>query len=525
MDSALLISRTFGETRVALLRNGVLEALRVERADERGSVGNVYVGRVLRVLPGMQAAFVEIGLDRAAFLYVGDALPSEERAALFAAEEVATDPPTEDVAPDPPGEDGDDSQPVYESARDRLRRLVRIEELLSAGDKIIVQVTKDPLGGKGARITRQISLPGRFLVYLPGADHVGVSRRIIDPAERERLRAVVEGLVKPTEGFIVRTACADRTEEELAEDVSFLRQVNQSISDGANVAPPACLHRDLDAALRAARDLLTDDITRVILDDPADHGRMLDFVERFLPRFSDRVELWAGDGELFQSAGVERHIDRALNRKVHLKSGAHLVFDPTEALTAIDVNTGRFVGKTSLEDTIVQVNLEAARAIPEQLKVRGIGGLIVVDFIDMVEPENRQRVFDELVAALKDDRARTSALPISEFGLAQITRHRVRDDLSRQLMVGCTTCGGAGRIHAPEAVAYSVLRAMRSCLAGPGQEVVALCSPAVAGWIEANEPEAISELSGQLGVGVRLEPDGPRHSGNWSVSVTGSASS
>ncbi len=514
MDSALLISRTFGELRVALLRNGALEALRVERSDERGTVGNVYAGRVIRVLPGMQAAFVEIGLDRAAFLYVGDALPSEERAALFADEGISTDPPAEGV----------DEQQVRESVRDRLRRLVRIEDLLSAGDKIIAQVTKDPLGGKGARITRQISLPGRFLVYLPGADHVGVSRRITDNAERDRLRTIVEGMVEPTEGFIVRTACADRSEEELAEDVSYLRQLNQSMREAADTKPPACVHSDLDVALRAARDLLTDDITRVVLDDPGDHGRMVDFVDRFLPRFSDRVELWSEEGELLQAAGVERHIERALSRKVHLKSGAHLVFDPTEALTAIDVNTGRFVGKTSLEDTIVQVNLEAARAIPEQLKVRGIGGLIVVDFIDMVDAENRKRVHEELVSALEDDRARTSVLPISEFGLAQITRHRVRDDLSRQLLVGCTTCAGQGRIPAPEAIAYSLLRAVRSCHPGPGQEVVAQCSPAVAGWLEAHEPEAVEELSARLGVGVRLEPEGPRHSGKWSVSVSGSVS-
>ncbi len=513
MDSALLISRTFGELRVALLRHGVLEALRVERSDERGTVGNVYAGRVIRVLPGMQAAFVEIGLDRAAFLYVGDALPSDERAALFATEDLNTYPIV----------DEDEEQQVRESVRDRLRRLVRIEDLLSAGDKIIVQVTKDPLGGKGARITRQISLPGRFLVYLPGADHVGVSRRITDTAERDRLRSIVEGMIEPTEGFIVRTACADRTEEELAEDVSYLRQLNQSIREAADASPPACLHSDLDAALRSARDLLSDDITRVVLDDAADHRRMIDFVDRFLPRFSERVELWADKGELLQAAGVERHVERALSRKVHLKSGAHLVFDPTEALTAIDVNTGRFVGKTSLEDTIVQVNLEAARAIPEQLKVRGIGGLIVVDFIDMVEAKNRQRVFEELVSALEDDRARTSVLPISEFGLAQITRHRVRDDLSRQLMVGCSTCSGHGRIHSPEAVAYSLLRAVRSCHPGPGQQVLAQCSPAVVGWIEAHEPEAVAALSARLGVGIKLESDGPRHSGKWSVSVSGSA--
>ncbi len=510
MDSALLISRTFGEVRVALLRGGALEALRVERVQERGVVGNVYVGRVLRVLPGMQAAFVEIGLDRAAFLYVGDALPSSERAALFADDEVA------------PALLEEGADPVQrESARERLRRLVRIEDLLNAGDRVVAQVTKDPLGGKGARITRQISLPGRFLVFLPGSDHVGVSRRITDSAERDRLRAVVTGLARPPEGFIVRTACADRTEDELAQDISYLRQLHKSIEEGAGSDPPACLHADLDVALRAARDLLTDDIDRIVLDDLDDHQEMRRFIDRFLPRFSDRVELWSGEGELLRSAGVERHIERALSRKVHLKSGAHLVFDSTEALTAIDVNTGRFVGKTNLEDTIVQVNLEAARTIPEQLKIRDIGGLIVVDFIDMVQQSNRTLVFEELVKSLKGDRARTSVLPISEFGLAQMTRHRVRDDLSHQLMEACPTCAGEGRIHAPEAIAYSVLRAVRSCSAGPGQEVLAQCSPAVVGWIGEHEPEAIATLSAKLGVPVRLEPDGPRQSGKWSVALCG----
>ena len=511
MDSALLISRTFGEVRVALLRDGVLEAFRLERGSERGIVGNVYVGRVLRVLPGMQAAFVDIGLDRAAFLYVGDALPSSERAALFAPAD------DEDLT------SADALDEARESARDKLRRLVRIEDLLTAGDRVTVQVTKDAMRGKGARITRQLSLPGRFLVYLPDSGHVGVSRRITDDAERDRLRALVEGLVEPGEGFIVRTACEGRTDEELAEDIAYLRQVHGAITDSSDAEVPARLHEDLDVGLRAARDLLSDDITRVVLDDPEDHATMTRFVERFLPRFADRVELWDGEGELLTHAGVDRHIDRALSRKVHLASGGHLVFDHTEALTAIDVNTGRFVGKTSLENTIVQVNLEAARAIPEQLRVRDIGGLIVVDFIDMVDLANRKKVFEELMKALEGDRARVSALPISDFGLVQMTRHRVRDDLSRQLLVGCPTCSGDGRIRGPETIAYDLLRGLRGARPKPGQQVVGRCSPSVAGWLDANEPDAIEALAARLGAPVRVVAEGPRVHAKWSVSTGGGA--
>lgn len=505
MDSALLVSRTFGEVRVALLRQGTLESFLVERQSERGVVGNVYAGRVLRVLPGMQAAFVEVGLDRAAFLYVGDALPPGERAALFNQDE--------DLG----------EVEARESAREKLRRLVRIEELLSAGDRIVVQVTKDAMRGKGARITRQVSLPGRFLVYLPGAGHIGVSRRITDAEERERLKTIVQGLAEEGEGFIVRTACAGRSEDELAEDVAYLRELNAAIVEQTADAP-ACLHTDLDLPRRAARDLLSDDITRVVLDDPEDWQAMTAFVGRFLPRFADRVERWTGEGELLAEAGVERHIARALSRKVHLKSGAYLVFDHTEALTAIDVNTGRFVGKTSLEETIVQVNLEAAREIPEQLRVRDIGGLIVVDFIDMADPADRKKVLEELLGAVDGDRARTSVLPISDFGLVQMTRHRVRDDLSRQLLIGCPTCSGDGRIRAAETVAYDVLRGIRACTPASGQSVVASCSPEVAGWIDANEPDAIKTLSLQLGVPVTLTGEGHRQSERWTVSTTGSAS-
>ena len=503
MDSALLISRTFGEVSVALLRGGTLAAYTVERAGERGVVGNIYSGRVLRVLPGMQACFVEIGLDRAAFLYVGDALPPEERAALFAGTDEAPDPLV-----------------ARESAREKLRRLVRIEGLLAAGDRVMVQVAKDPMRGKGARITRQISLPGRFLVFLPGSGHVGVSRRITDAAERDRLREVVEGLVRPGEGFIVRTACMGRTEAELAADIAYLRELHADILESEGAQAPCPLHTDLDAPLRAARDLLTDDIARVILDDPADCARMRDFVGRFLPRFAERIEQWSGEGELFDEAGVQQHIDRALSRKVHLESGAHLVFDHTEALTAIDVNTGRFVGKTSLEQTILQVNMEAARAIPEQLRVRDIGGLIVVDFIDMADLANRKKVFEALVAAMEGDRARASVLPITEFGLVQITRHRVRDDLSRQLLVSCPTCAGDGRIRAPESVAYALLRGIRSTRAAPGQEVVAQCSPEVVGWLGAHEPDALDQLATRLGVPVRLAPDDSRQSEKWSISTS-----
>jgi len=517
-DNALLLSRTFGERRMALRRDGALEAFQLERASERGVVGNVYLGRVLRVLPGMQAAFVEIGLERAAFLYVGDAVLPEQRAEILAT------PEDGDEAVDDAADHGDTTveAPSPISAREKIQRNVRIQDVVQQGESLVVQVTKDAMRTKGARITRQVTLPGRFLVYMPGADHVGVSRRIEDPAERARLKAVVEGLCQPGEGFIARTACENRTESELAEDIEYLRELHSLLGEKAAIeSAPACLHSDHDLALRSVRDLMTADIEQVLVDDDDDHASVSAFMQRFLPRFADRVQRWSGDKALFEAASVDKGLGRALSRKVGLPSGGYLVIDHTEALTAIDVNTGRFVGKSSLEDTIVAVNLEAARAIPEQLRLRDIGGLIVIDFIDMSEPENRKQVDAELAENMARDKARASVLPISEFGLAQMTRHRVRDDLGRRMTVPCPRCAGEGSLRAPEVLAYELLRAIAVLVGStPHGDLVVKCSAQLVSWLGHHEPGAVASLEARLGAKVRLNGSADMDD-RWSVSWTG----
>ncbi len=522
MDNALLLSRTFGERRMALRRDGVLEAFLLEREQERGVVGNVYLGRVLRVLPGMQAAFVEIGLERAAFLYVGDAVTAEQRAKLLAEDE-DEDAVSDEGAPSDADHGGltvEAPSPI--SARERIQRTIRIQDVVKPGEELLVQVTKDAMRTKGARITRQVTLPGRFLVYMPGADHIGVSRRIADGDERARLRDVVQSVRTPGEGFIARTACEGRSAEELTEDITFLRELYASIEEKAREqSAPACLHQDLDLHLRAVRDTMADDIQRIVVSSPEEHRRVQAFVDRFLPRFAGRVELWTGEGELFHATGVDKGLGRALSRRVSLPSGAYLVIDHTEALTAIDVNTGRYVGKRSLEDTILEVNLEAAKAVPEQLRLRGIGGLIVVDFIDMTPLDHRAQVDEALADALASDPARCSALPISDFGLAQITRHRVRDDLGRQLNVPCSSCKGEGKRRAPEVLAYDVLRSIGAMVGASAHgDLVVRCAPQVISWIGEHEKGAIPALEQQLGARVRL--DGSKDmEDRWSVSWTG----
>ena len=507
---------------MALRRGGELQAFQLEREAERGRVGNVYLGKVLRVLPGMQAAFVDCGLERATFLYVGDAITAAQRAELMAQlqeEEPSIGDPMEDH-----GESTLEAPSPAWTARDRLQRNIRIQDVVKPGQTLLVQVTKDAMRTKGARITRQVTLPGRFLVYMPGAEHIGVSRRIDDPEERERLRLLVEGVKRPGEGFIARTACEGRTDEELTEDIDYLRELYASIEEAKDGAsPPTCLHSDFDLTLRSVRDLVDDGVARILLDDMEEHARVAAFVERFLPRFADRVELWSGDRPLFSAAGVEKGLGRALSRKVGLPSGAYLVIDHTEALTAIDVNTGRYVGKKSLKDTILEVNLEAAKAVPEQLRLRDIGGLIVVDFIDMTDPDHRRQVDEALLEAVQGDKARCSVLPLSEFGLSQMTRHRVRDDLGRQLTVPCKVCNGEGKLRAPEVIAYDVLRAISVMVgATPQGELVVRCAPQVISWIGANEKGAVRILEERLGSRVRLEGDRELDD-RWSVAWTGGA--
>src|SRR6478672_227567 len=449
MSNSLLVINADGpETRVALVEDGYLGELYIERKRERGIAGNIYKGRVERVLPGMQAAFVNIGLEKSAYLHVSDVRGTpDDLKRLFSGEGAregrGRDDEDEDEAPSAPGS-------------------ARIEDLLKEGQEIIVQVTKEPISTKGARTTRYISLPGRHLVFMPTVDHIGISRRIASDKERRRLREIVESMRPAGSGFIVRTVAENVSERELKSDMEFLIKLwNNVVGKIGNARVPSLIYNDLDLLLRTVRDLFTADVEKLIIDSRPEYDRVKKFIAAFMPDFAGHIELYEGPEPIFDGFGIELEIDRALERKVWLKSGGYLIVDEMEALTAIDINTGRFVGKSSLEDTITKTNLEAAREVAEQLRIRSIGGMIVVDFIDMDRPHNRDKVTRSFNDYLKRDRAKAAVTRISELGLIEMTRKRTRESLLHTLTEPCTACEGKGYTKSRRTVSYELFRELR----------------------------------------------------------------
>jgi ribonuclease G len=481
----LLVNATLPETRVALTEDGRVVEVFHERRGRQSLVGNVYLGRVHRVLPGMQAAFVSIGLDRDAFLYV------------------------EDVTPRAPDLDfGEDEGDPDGEASDRADR-PRIDDLVKEGQEIVVQVTKDAVASKGPRVTAAISLAGRTLVYLPGAREAGVSRRILDAAERDRLRALLEAL--PGDGaFIARTAGLGKSAEELAADHAYLTGLAARIARRRESAgPPALLHREADLALRSARDLVDDDCDAVRVDDPAAYERMRELLEVVSPKLARRLELYTGAEPLFTRFGVDAEIENALRSRVPLPSGGSIVIHQTEALVAIDVNTGKFVGKEDLEETVFAANLEAAPEVARQIRLRDLGGLLVVDFIDMEDPEHRAALFARFEAEMARDRARTRMLPISEFGLIEITRQRSRGNLERVLTRPCPECAGGGRVKSDMTVALDLRRALIAppVLFSAGALVRVRTRPGVARLLTEDDPRILEETESSLGIRIEIVPD------------------
>ena len=434
------------ETRVALVEDGFLGELYIERKRERGIAGNIYKGRVERVLPGMQAAFVNIGAEKSAYLHVSDVRGTpDDLKRLFSGDTARSEDEDED-----------------EADRRRAGGGARIEDLLKEGQEIVVQVTKEPISTKGARTTRYVSLPGRHLVFMPTVDHVGISRRIASDRERRRLREIVESMRPAGSGFIVRTVAEGVAEKDLKADMEFLIKLwNEVVKRTESGRCPALIYNDLDLLLRTVRDLFTADVEKLIIDSRSEYDRVKKFIAAFMPDFAGNIELYDGADPIFDGYGIEIEIDRALERKVWLKSGGYLIVDEMEALTAIDVNTGRFVGKSSLEDTITKTNLEACREVAEQLRIRSIGGMIVVDFIDMDRPQNRERVTRAFNDHLRRDRAKAAVTRISELGLVEMTRKRTRESLLHNLTEPCSVCEGKGYTKSRRTVAYEVLRELR----------------------------------------------------------------
>src|SRR5581483_10260736 len=423
MGREIAINVTREETRVAVLDNNQLTDFFVDRAKRKDFVGNIYKGRVAKVLPGMQAAFIDIGMDKAAFVHVSDlSLDIEPGDTL-----VDPDDGEKDEA-----EDKDEKGP--EMPRARRQSSKPIEQLLHEGQEIVVQISKGPIGTKGPRVTSYVSLPGRYLVFMPGVEHIGVSRRIPRDEERARLKEIMRRVRKPGGGYIVRTVSEGVKEEDLQSDVEFLHVLWQEmVKKRDSQSAPSLLHSDLSLSFRVVRDLFTKKVDRLIIDSRREYEAVKDFVHRFMPDQASRVQFYDKEENLFDHLGIEMEVARALNRKVWLKSGGHIVIDHTEAMTVIDVNTGRFVGKRDQEETILKNNLEAVKEIAYQVKLRGIGGIIICDFIDMEREKNREKVYQALVDAMSSDKARTRISRISDLGLIELSRERVREDLLRAM--------------------------------------------------------------------------------------------
>jgi ribonuclease G len=474
MANELVINVTPQETRVALLEDRVLAELYIERTKDRGIMGNIYKGKVVKVLPGMQAAFVDIGLDKASFLYVSDVYGGMEdyEEMIFQGEELPNS----------------------------FNLSSQIEDLLSEGQEVLVQVSKEPLGTKGTRITSHITLPGRYLVYMPTVDHVGVSRRIKDERERRRLRESVMAMRPPSGGFIVRTASEGAELDDIRTDMEFLiRLWNNIHRKKENSAAPSLIHNDLTMVLRVIRDILSPQVNRIIIDSKEEYENILSFINTYIPKQRHELILYEKDAPIFDAYGIEMEIDKILGRKVWLKSGGYIVIDMCEALVAIDVNTGRYVGKRNLADTILKTNLEAAKEIAYQLRLRNIGGIIIIDFIDMEREGDREKVFQAFEEALRKDRQKTSIFEISELGLVEMTRKRTRENISRILSESCPYCEGAGLIKSKTTVCYDIFREIeRSSSALGGNSIMVEANPEVADLFYEEERGGVEELEKRL---------------------------
>jgi len=491
MNEEILINVTPQETRVAMVENAVLAEVSIERARRRGLVGNIYRGRVVRVLPGMDAAFVELGLERTAFLHVSDIAGGHKSGATARAAEADGEQPP---APAPTS----NGYPP-------------IGELLHEGQELLVQIIKEPLGTKGARLTTHLTIPSRYLVLMPNDPNVGVSSKIEDEAERARLRGAVEARMDPERGWgwILRTAAEGVSEEALATDMRLLERIWLSAEERAREVPTGTVvHEDLPLPLRTLRDLTGRSIERIRVDSAEACARMRRFAREFLPEMAAAIEPYDGDRPIFEIYGIEDEIQRALERKVELKSGGYLVIDQTEAMTTIDVNTGAFVGHRNLEETIFKTNLEAAQAIARQLRLRNLGGIIIIDFIDMSEGEHRRKVLGALEKALDGDHARTQVCDVSALGLVEMTRKRTRESLEHVLCTTCPTCGGRGSIKSPETVCYEIFREiLREARQFDARQLMVLASQEVVDMLLDEESTSLAELEAFIGIPTRLQAE------------------
>jgi len=498
----IILNSTPQQVRVALLEEGEVAEIYIERRKRQGIVGDIYKGKVTKVLPGMQAAFVDIGLKRDVFLYVLDFYDHLE------------DEDGEDTA-----DDEEEAEPPKRSRRSSRRPA--IQDLLQRDQEILVQISKEPLGTKGARVTSHISLPGRYLVYMPTVEHIGVSRKIKSHAERARLRKIIKGLKPSSCGCIVRTAGEGISEADLKSDIAFLTRLWETVKKKGELArAPTLVHKDLNLTLRTVRDLFTDNVEKLVIDSEEEYQKILEFTDATMPHLTERVRLFVKDIPIFDHYGIEAELEKALQRKVWLKSGGYLVIDRAEALVAIDVNTGKFVGKKNLEDTIVKTNLEAAKEVARQVRLRDLGGIIIVDFIDMESEENKKRVVSALEHELTFDRARTNVLELTELGIVQMTRKRVRESLKQLLYQPCPYCKGQGFIQSEETVCYEIQSALQRLVSTTEQKgLLVRAHPVITAMLRGEERQIVDTIEGAYHRKVQIQDDESLHQEQFYVTL------
>ena len=478
MSEEILINVTPVETRVALVENGMLQEAYIERTSRKGIVGNIYKGKVVRVLPGMEAAFVDIGLERAAFIHASDVACTQQ----------------------PSDESGDGPKTVPD-----------IRTLLREGQSLVVQVTKDPIGTKGARLTTQLSIPSRYLVFMPGVSHVGISQRIEDETERARLKTLIEEAAAEDSdvqgGYIIRTAAEAAQAEELIADMTYLHRLSVSIKERiGKVQAPAVVYQDLPLFIRTIRDLIRPQTEKGRIDSRESYQRVMEFVREFVTEFADKVEYYPGERPIFDLYSVEDEIQKALSRKVQLKSGGYVIIDQTEAMTTIDINTGAFVGHRNLEETIFKTNLEAARAISRQLRLRNLGGIIIIDFIDMEDPEHQRQVHRMLEKMLERDHAKTKITGVSELGLVEMTRKRTTESLGQVLCEPCPICDGRGFLKTSETVCYEIFREiLRVNRAYEAENYLVMASQSVVDRLLDEESDNVADLETFITKTIRFQ--------------------
>jgi ribonuclease G len=505
MTKEMIVSSNGHETMVAILEDDLVAEIFVERERQRGVVGNVYKGRVSKVLPGMQSSFIDLGLERDGFLYVAEVIDTLEEFDKL--------------------ESGDEDDKTAAARREEVRQQAKIEDLLKEGQEILVQVVKEPLGTKGARLTSHVTMPGRFLVFMPTVDHIGVSRKIESRDERARLRGIVREFREAhgfTGGVIIRTAAAGRPKEDIVSDLDAFHAIWTGIRQKMESSrAPAVVYQEQSLVSKLLRDLLTEDFQAIKIDNAQEYQRVLDLVQRILPNLGPRVKLYSKPFPIFDEYGVQAEIDKALKSKVWLKSGGSIVINQTEALVAIDVNTGRYTGKKSsgrLEDTIVKTNLEAVKEIVRQIRLRDLGGIIVLDLIDMEDKKNRQKVLQAVEQELKKDRSPSKALQVSDFGLVIITRKRVKQSLERVMTEPCPYCSGTGTIKSTSTICYEILNEVKKI--GPelnGHRLLLRVNPDIARALKEEENAVLRDLRSSLGKDVTIKPDLQLHHEQFDV--------